>query len=69
MPLKIADKWFEKRRVGHDITHLWEPFVDPFVRCNIWHIRGRDRDMLVDTGLGIVGFVWIESLIRDPSHR
>jgi len=54
MPLKIADKWFERRRVGHDITHLWEPFVDAFIRCNIWHIRGRDRDMLIDTGLGIV---------------
>ena len=23
------------------------------LRCNIWHVRGRDRDLLVDTGLGI----------------
>lgn len=25
----------------------------PLLRCNIWHIRGRDRDLLVDSGLGI----------------
>jgi len=54
MTLRIADKWFERRRVGSGITHLWEPYVDEFIRCNIWHICGRDRDMLVDTGLGIV---------------
>ncbi len=53
MSIEIADKWFEIRKVDTDITHLWEPYVDPLLRCNIWHIRGRDRDMLVDTGMGI----------------
>jgi glyoxylase-like metal-dependent hydrolase (beta-lactamase superfamily II) len=23
------------------------------MQCNIWHVRGRDRDMLVDTGFGV----------------
>jgi glyoxylase-like metal-dependent hydrolase (beta-lactamase superfamily II) len=23
------------------------------MRCNIWHVRGRDRDLLIDTGMGI----------------
>ena len=27
----------------------------PNVRCNIWHIRGRDRDLLFDSGMGMVG--------------
>jgi glyoxylase-like metal-dependent hydrolase (beta-lactamase superfamily II) len=27
--------------------------VHPFLRCNIWHVRGRERDLLVDTGLGV----------------
>ncbi|MGB1101560.1 MAG: alkaline phosphatase family protein, partial [Pontimonas sp.] len=42
-------------RSGALINHLkeWEPHVDPLIRCNIWHVRGRDRDMLIDTGLGI----------------
>jgi glyoxylase-like metal-dependent hydrolase (beta-lactamase superfamily II) len=53
MTLRIADHWFERRRVDDAITLLWEPHVDPFLRCNIWHVRGRDRDALIDTGLGI----------------
>jgi glyoxylase-like metal-dependent hydrolase (beta-lactamase superfamily II) len=54
MNIAIADRWFERRRVDDDITLLWEPHVDRLIRCNIWHVRGRDRDLLVDTGLGIV---------------
>ena len=51
-PLRIADRWFERRRISDDITLLWEPHVHDLVRCNIWHVRGRDKDLLVDTGLG-----------------
>ena len=51
--VQIADKWFAMKKVGDDITHLWEPHVDPLIQCNIWHIRGSERDMIVDTGLGM----------------
>ncbi|MFO1059473.1 MAG: MBL fold metallo-hydrolase [Dongiaceae bacterium] len=54
MALPIADRWFERRRIDDDVTLLWEPHVSPLIRCNIWHVRGRARDLLVDTGLGIV---------------
>jgi glyoxylase-like metal-dependent hydrolase (beta-lactamase superfamily II) len=54
MPLQIAERWFETRRIGDDITLLWEPHVIPLMRCNIWHLRGRDRDLLIDTGMGIM---------------
>ena len=54
MNVAIADRWFERRRVDDDVILLWEPHVDRLIRCNIWHVRGRDRDLLVDTGLGIV---------------
>ncbi|HEV8389536.1 MAG TPA: MBL fold metallo-hydrolase [Dongiaceae bacterium] len=53
MGFQVADKWFEFRRVDDDITLIWEPHVVPLVRCNIWHVRGRDRDLLIDTGLGM----------------
>ncbi|HUA34608.1 MAG TPA: MBL fold metallo-hydrolase [Candidatus Binataceae bacterium] len=39
--------------MSHCVTWLWEPHVDSFLRCNIWHVRGRDRDLIVDTGAGI----------------
>ncbi len=53
MTLKIGERWFDFARIDDDITLIWEPHVDPFIRCNIWHVRGRERDMMVDTGLGI----------------
>lgn len=53
MGFQIAEKWFEFQRIDDDITLIWEPHVDPLIRCNIWHVRGGDRDMLVDTGLGM----------------
>jgi glyoxylase-like metal-dependent hydrolase (beta-lactamase superfamily II) len=53
MTLQIAERWFEERPIGDGITLLWEPHVIPLMRCNIWHIRGRDRDLLIDTGMGV----------------
>jgi glyoxylase-like metal-dependent hydrolase (beta-lactamase superfamily II) len=52
--LPVVDNWFWRRRIDDRVTLLVEPFVDRLVQCNIWHVRGRDRDLLVDTGLGIV---------------
>jgi len=53
MALPVVEQWFEREDAGGAITLLGEPYVDPFVRANIWHVRGRERDLLVDTGLGI----------------
>jgi glyoxylase-like metal-dependent hydrolase (beta-lactamase superfamily II) len=54
MPFEIADRWFDFKRLDDGISHIWEPHVIPLMRCNIWHVRGRDRDMIVDTGMGVV---------------
>jgi glyoxylase-like metal-dependent hydrolase (beta-lactamase superfamily II) len=47
-----ARHWYETIRMGYDVTLIHEPWIKPFFRCNIWHVRGRDRDLLFDTGLG-----------------
>ncbi|MDX1400334.1 MAG: MBL fold metallo-hydrolase [Kiloniellales bacterium] len=52
MTLKIADRWFDRHRFDDDITLLWEPHVTPWLRCNIWHVRGRDKHLFIDTGFG-----------------
>ncbi len=46
--------WYRIRNVGDGVTHIDEPYIRAFYRCNIWHIRGRDRDVLVDSGMGVV---------------
>lgn len=53
MTLPIADRWFERKTIDDAITLLWEPHVVPLMRCNIWHLRGRDRDLVIDTGMGV----------------
>ena len=57
MGFPVTDRWFERTRVDDAISLLWEPHVVPLMRCNIWHVRGRDRDLLVDTGMGLASIV------------
>ncbi len=48
------EDWYRIRKLSDDVTFIDEPFIHEFYRCNIWHVRGRDRDMLVDSGMGVV---------------
>ena len=54
MQIATADTWYETCRTDDGVTYIGEPFIKEFYRCNIWHVRGRDRDMLVDSGMGVV---------------
>lgn len=54
MGLEIAERWFEIERLTDGITRIWEPHVIRVAQCNIWHVRGRDQDLLVDSGMGVV---------------
>ena len=47
-----ARDWYETIRMSDDVTLIHEPWIKPFFRCNMWHVRGRDRDLLLDSGLG-----------------
>lgn len=48
------ENWYRSNSVGDDVTLIDEPYIKPFYRCNVWHVRGRDCDMLVDSGMGVV---------------
>jgi glyoxylase-like metal-dependent hydrolase (beta-lactamase superfamily II) len=47
-----ARDWYETVRMADDVKLIHEPWIKPFFRCNMWHVRGRDRDLLFDSGLG-----------------
>ncbi|MBT4615919.1 MAG: MBL fold metallo-hydrolase [Gammaproteobacteria bacterium] len=51
--MRVAGHWYDTRKLTNELTLIYEPHVHPFLRCNIWHLRGRDKDLLVDTGLGV----------------
>jgi glyoxylase-like metal-dependent hydrolase (beta-lactamase superfamily II) len=46
--------WYETIKMADDVTLIHEPWIKPFFRCNMWHVRGRARDLLFDSGLGHV---------------
>jgi glyoxylase-like metal-dependent hydrolase (beta-lactamase superfamily II) len=51
--VRVADRWFEHETVDDGVVRITEPHVDPFLRANLYLVRGRDRDLLVDAGLGL----------------
>lgn len=51
--MRVAARWFEHEIVDDGVVRIREPHVDPFLQANLYLVRGRDRDVLVDTGLGI----------------
>ena len=68
MPLPIVESWFETRTYGGDITLIFEPHVIPNIRCNMWHVRGRDRDLLLNSGMGAVSLKRHVALVTDEQH-
>lgn len=39
--------------ISEDISLIQETGVANFMRCNIWHVKGRDFDLVIDTGMGL----------------
>lgn len=68
------EDWYRIRHLDDGVTFIDEPHIQEFYRCNIWHVRGRDRDMLVDSGMGVVSLrEWVpevseRDLIAVASH-
>ncbi|HEX6119046.1 MAG TPA: MBL fold metallo-hydrolase [Dongiaceae bacterium] len=52
LPIIAADRWYEVRKLAEGVSLIHEPWIKPFFRCNMWHVQGRARDLLFDTGLG-----------------
>lgn len=55
--VRVAERWFSRRDHDHDVTQLFEPHLHRIIRCNIWHVRGRNCDLVVDTGIGVASVV------------
>jgi glyoxylase-like metal-dependent hydrolase (beta-lactamase superfamily II) len=50
----VADLWFSVEAYKNDILLLRESHIDPVAVGDIWIVRGRDRDLVIDTGSGMV---------------
>ena len=59
--------WWRIRTLSDGVTWIDEPHILEFYRCNVWHIRGRDGDMLVDSGMGVVSLRnWVPLVTERP---
>lgn len=54
MKIVSRNQWFEVKLQSDGVRLIHEPWIRPFYRCNLWHVQGRDRDVLLDTGSGVV---------------
>jgi glyoxylase-like metal-dependent hydrolase (beta-lactamase superfamily II) len=66
-PLPVAEAWFSTHRLDDGITLITEPHVDPFIRANIYHVRGRNADLVIDTGIGIASLDAVLNGLTDHS--
>ena len=54
MKIVTREQWFAVHRLDDGVQLIHEPYVRPFYRCNMWHVQGRERDVLIDSGSGLV---------------
>lgn len=48
-----ADPWFAVEREADGILRIWEPHVSRLLRANMFLVRGAERELLVDAGMGV----------------
>jgi glyoxylase-like metal-dependent hydrolase (beta-lactamase superfamily II) len=51
--MHVPTDWYEIRKFADGISLILERYAQDWMRCNMWLIEGRDRDILVDAGLGL----------------
>lgn len=51
--LPTRTPWFHLEVVEEGLVQITEPHAHELIAANFWWVRGRDRDLVVDTGLGV----------------
>ncbi|MBF9133000.1 MBL fold metallo-hydrolase [Plantactinospora sp. S1510] len=46
--------WYTQSEVDGDVIRISEPHVNELLSANFWWLRGNDRDVVVDAGMGVV---------------
>ncbi|MDF2235573.1 MBL fold metallo-hydrolase [Albimonas sp. CAU 1670] len=50
--LPVAE-WWTAEAVAPGVTKIVEPHLDPLLQANLWLVEGSERDMLIDSGMGV----------------
>lgn len=49
----MSGDWYAAKRLAADLVVLTEPAVHDYFRANLYMLRGRDADLVVDSGMGL----------------
>lgn len=70
MTLPVADSWYTSQKIDDHTTLILEPHVHVLEQANMFLVEGSARDMILDTGMGIVPLrPFLDTLRRDPSKE
>ncbi len=68
-PLPVAAEWYDVGRVSRGLTLLTEPHVHWLLSANVWLIEAAEKDLLFDTGNGIVPLLPVVNGIRGDAAK
>ena len=68
MNLPVADTWFKATKLDAHTTLIIEPHIHVLEQANMFLVEGRDRDMILDTGMGVIPLKpYLDTLRCDPA--
>jgi glyoxylase-like metal-dependent hydrolase (beta-lactamase superfamily II) len=63
----VQQPWFATQRIRDDLYCITEPLYTWENRANLWLLKGRDADLLIDTGLGVSSLkLYLADLLDKP---
>lgn len=63
----VQQPWFQTERIRDDLYCITEPHYCRENRANLWLVKGRDSDLLIDTGLGVSSLkLYLADLLDKP---
>jgi glyoxylase-like metal-dependent hydrolase (beta-lactamase superfamily II) len=70
MTLPVATQWYTSKKIDADTTLILEPHVHVLEQANMFLVEGSARDMILDTGMGIVPLKsYLDILRHDPTKE
>ena len=66
----IAENWFSAETISDGVVCITEPHVHVLERANMFLIEGSERDVIFDTGMGVVPLKpYLDSIRQNPEKE
>lgn len=69
MTLPVADTWFQTKKIDAHTTLIIEPHIHVLEQANMFLVQGSARDMILDTGMGVIPFKPFLDTLRDDPEK